>query len=218
MPSRVFENSSLRLVSTLADTFLYVVIAASFLSSLLQPVLVRRRAADVPILWLRPALFGHRVPANGMLPSSGLSRFRSARRRCKAPLLGLDAAVRGHDEGRGGFAKARQGRHRFPDLAAGRLGICGGVARAPRSDEACATAPAADERLPAGGVARGGGEERSPCHGTGGRVLGMVARLAGRSEGGRRSAGRSSTPLLSVLFTRHGLLARHAAPKASLPI
>ena len=122
--------------------------------------------------------------------------------------------------GRGGFAKARQGRHlhRFPDLAAGRSGTCGDVARAPRSDEVCATAPTADERLPAGGVARGGGEERSPCHGTGGRVLGMVARLAGRSEGGRRPAGRSSTPLPSVLFTRHGLLARHAASKASLPI
>lgn len=163
------ENSSLRLVSILADTFLYVVIAASFLSSSLQPGLARRRTADVPIQWLRPALFGHGVPANGMLPSSGLSRFRSARRRCKAPLLGLDAAVRGHEEGRGGFAKARQGRHlhRSPDPAAGRLGICGDVARVPRSDEARATAPAADERLPAGGVARGGGEgaplAAAPC-------------------------------------------------------
>lgn len=155
----------------------------------------RCRRAEVPLDADRPAADARPPCSAWMPPCAGTRR-----------------------EGRIREGPAGRHLHRFPDLAAGRSGTCGDVARAPRSDEVCATAPAADERLPAGGVARGGGEERSPCHGTGGRVLGMVARLTGRSEGGRRPAGRSSTPLPSVLFTRHGLLARHAASKASLPI
>ena len=79
-------------------------------------------------------------------------------------LARLDGPVARGEEGRRGFAKARQGRHphRIAEAREAHRGILWGCrACAPRR-RAPRHSPAAPERQPAGGDARGGGAERSP--------------------------------------------------------